>query len=195
MDVESLRSIREDSNPVILVPLGCKEPLVRWLGQDSRSMIAELGWWEDIIIGSLTFTLTPAQHWSRRSLFDQRVTLWGSWVVVGPRHRFFFAGDTGYCPVFQTIGDEFGPFDVSALPIGAYHPRCHVRAQHISPDEAFLVHRNLRSRVSVGIHWGTFALTCEHFMEPKKIVDRLDQGRRRFITMEHGEIRDFGSGS
>lgn len=49
--------------------------------------------------------------------------LWGSWCILGPRYKFFFAGDTGYCDVFQQIGRVHGPFDLSAIPIGAYEPR------------------------------------------------------------------------
>ena len=30
---------------------------------------------------------------------------------------------TGYCPVFKDIGKQFGPFDYSFIPIGAYEPR------------------------------------------------------------------------
>jgi L-ascorbate metabolism protein UlaG (beta-lactamase superfamily) len=32
-------------------------------------------------------------------------TLWASWVVQGPRHNFFFSGDTGYFDGFKTIGE------------------------------------------------------------------------------------------
>jgi len=49
--------------------------------------------------------------------------LWGSWVVKGPSHNFFFAGDTGYCKGFKQIGMKYGPFSLAAIPIGAYHPR------------------------------------------------------------------------
>ncbi len=35
-------------------------------------------------------------------------------------YRFYFCGDSGYCPAFQQIGAELGPFDVAALPIGGY---------------------------------------------------------------------------
>ena len=32
--------------------------------------------------------------------------------------------DTGYNEIqFKEIGDEYGPFDLSAIPIGAYEPR------------------------------------------------------------------------
>jgi len=51
-------------------------------------------------------------------------TLWGGWCVIGPRHRFYFAGDTGYNDtIFKLIGSHYGPFDLAALPIGAYSPR------------------------------------------------------------------------
>lgn len=49
--------------------------------------------------------------------------LWGSWVISGPRSRVWFAGDTGYCEVFSQIGAKYGPFDIAAIPIGAYEPR------------------------------------------------------------------------
>lgn len=49
--------------------------------------------------------------------------LWGSWCILGPKYKFFFAGDTGYCEVFKQIGRVHGPFDLCAIPIGAYEPR------------------------------------------------------------------------
>jgi L-ascorbate metabolism protein UlaG (beta-lactamase superfamily) len=45
--------------------------------------------------------LTPAQHWSARGIMDRRKTLWGGWAALGERSRFWFAGDTGYAPVFK----------------------------------------------------------------------------------------------
>lgn len=40
---------------------------------------------------------------------------------VDTSRRFYYAGDTGYdAEVFQQIGNELGPFDLAAIPIGAY---------------------------------------------------------------------------
>lgn len=49
--------------------------------------------------------------------------LWCSWIVKGPRHSFYFAGDTGYCSGFKQIGRKYGPIDFATIPIGAYFPR------------------------------------------------------------------------
>lgn len=45
-----------------------------------------------------------------------------------------------YCPGFREIGDEFGPFDVAAIPIGAYVPRWFMRDQHIDPQVCIRVY-------------------------------------------------------
>lgn len=61
--------------------------------------------------------------------------------------------------MFKEIGERLGPFDLSAIPIGAYEPRDFMRPQHIGPDEAVLVHKEVGSKRSIGIHCCTFALT------------------------------------
>lgn len=32
---------------------------------------------------------------------------------------------------------------------------------HIDPEEAVKIHKEVKSRKSIGIHWGTFAMTDE----------------------------------
>ena len=43
---------------------------------------------------------------------------------------------------------------------------------HVNPEEALKIHQDLKSKMSFGIHWATFKLTLEYYMEPKnKIVE------------------------
>ncbi|GIY59077.1 n-acyl-phosphatidylethanolamine-hydrolyzing phospholipase D [Caerostris extrusa] len=74
--------------------------------------------------------------------------LWGSWCILGPKYKFFFAGDTGYCEVFKQIGRVHGPFDLSAIPIGAYEPRWFMKYQHVNPEEAVQIHLDVRANVA-----------------------------------------------
>ena len=39
---------------------------------------------------------------------------------------------------------------------------------HVNPEEAIKMHQDLKSKLSFGIHWGTFKLTLEPYMEPKE---------------------------
>ncbi|KAJ2896271.1 Protein-lysine N-methyltransferase efm4, partial [Coemansia aciculifera] len=130
------------------------------------------------IDGEFTLACTPAQHMTARGILDRMATLWSSWVIKGPSDsRFFFSGDTGYsavydnkqsakCPAFKQIGRVYGPFDLAAIAIGAYYPEIMFGGVHVNPEQAVRIHEDIRSKKSVGIHWGTFMLTAEPVDEP-----------------------------
>ena len=144
--------------------------------------ILELEWWQIENVPSFSnikFIFTPAQHWSRRGVKDKFKTLWGSWCVIGPKHKFFFAGDTGYCPVFAQIGKMYGPFDLAAIPIGAYEPRYIMLPQHVDPEHAIKIHIDIESKRSVAIHWGTFSLTKE--VKMYKYINRINLKKSKVI--------------
>lgn len=88
-------------------------------------------------------------------MWDTNQTLWGGWMIESPRFRFFHAGDTGYSQDFADIRQRFGPIDLAAIPVGGYAPRWFMRINHLDPDEAVAVHKDLGARFSVGMHWGT----------------------------------------
>ncbi|XP_051911475.1 N-acyl-phosphatidylethanolamine-hydrolyzing phospholipase D isoform X1 [Hippocampus zosterae] len=174
------------------VPLG----LMDWLAKAGCENVIELDWWEENCVPAhdeVTFVCTPSQHWSKRSAVDDNKSLWASWSVLGPDHRFFFAGDTGYCSVFREIGRRFGPFDLAAIPIGAYLPRDVMKGQHVDPEEAVQIHMDLEAKHSLAIHWGTFALAYEHYLEPpRRLQEALEQKGLKpesFFTLRHGESR------
>ncbi|KAF3859171.1 hypothetical protein F7725_021570 [Dissostichus mawsoni] len=174
------------------VPLG----LMDWLVKTGCENVMELDWWEENCVpghDDVTFVCTPSQHWSKRTALDNNKSLWSSWSILGPDHRFFFAGDTGYCSSFQEIGRRFGPFDLAAIPIGAYLPRDMMRGQHVDPEEAVQVHQDLQAKQSVAIHWGTFALAYEFYLEPPvRLREALEQKGLKpdsFFTLHHGESR------
>jgi len=92
-----------------------------------NGQITELDWWESTEIAGLTIVCTPAQHYSGRGIFDYKETLWSSWSVIGPKHRVFYSGDSGFSNHFWLIGDRLGPFDLSIMKIGQYGPGASLR--------------------------------------------------------------------
>ncbi|KAI8917628.1 beta-lactamase superfamily domain-containing protein [Powellomyces hirtus] len=167
--------VKELGNDVTwYVPLGLKE----WFNTHGVTNVIELDWWQEhthttpsrtsTATTSLMIAGAPIQHWSGRHFFDVNRSLWASFVVKGPTASFFHCGDTGYCSVFKEIGARYGPITLAALPIGAYEPRWFLRHQHVDPDEACQIHEDLNASYSLGVHWGTFMMSDEHYMDPPK---------------------------
>jgi N-acyl-phosphatidylethanolamine-hydrolysing phospholipase D len=179
-----------DSLPYF-VPLG----LADWFKSLGRNQVREFDWWQSEALGPVRLTCVPAQHFSMRTPFDRNHTLWCGWVLETPAGNIYFAGCSGYSPDFQEIGTRFGPLKLSLIPIGCYQPRWFMRPMHLNPPEAVTVHRELRSRHSIGIHWGTFRLTDEPMGEPPVYLEKALQEAgvppEEFITMGIGETRIF----
>jgi len=107
----------------------------------------------------------------------------------------YFAGDSGYSPQFAEIGEKCPGIDVGLIPIGAYEPRWFMTPAHMNPDEAVRAHVDVRARLSIGMHFGTFQLTDEPIDEP---LEKLDEARAEhgvdpsaFRTLDFGETLVF----
>lgn len=163
LDEDTVKAIAKlQPNALFLVPLGVEKTLQSWGIEHVKAM----DWWDTVKVRGSEITFVPARHWSARTLLDRNCTLWGGWVVKNSQLSFYFTGDTGYGNDFREIGKRLGPFDLSAIAIGAYQPRWFMKAQHIDPAEAVQIHKDVGSRQSLGVHWGTFELTDEPLDQP-----------------------------
>lgn len=172
-DPAALRRISELQPEVpFICPLGVGARLRKAGVAPAR--IQELDWTQATTLGPatapLTLTALPARHFSGRGLFDRDRTLWASYAVVGPRHRVYCGGDSGFWPGFAEIGEQLGPFDLTILEIGAYGP--YWPDIHLGPANAVQAHRALRGRVLFPVHWGTFNLAYHAWREPVEWVVR-----------------------
>jgi N-acyl-phosphatidylethanolamine-hydrolysing phospholipase D len=43
-----------------------------------------------------------------------------------------------------------------------------MKNMHVNPEEAVMIHKDIRAKYSLGIHWGTFPLTAEPIDEPPR---------------------------
>jgi L-ascorbate metabolism protein UlaG (beta-lactamase superfamily) len=87
----------------------------------------------------------------------------------------FLCGDSGYFSGFADIGDRFAP-DIAMLPIGGFYPQS-FRNRHMSPLDALYAFEDLRSRLLVPIHHGSFALSYERLGEPARWLLELATAR------------------
>ncbi|MGB1225149.1 MAG: MBL fold metallo-hydrolase [Mycobacterium sp.] len=181
LDIDTIVALARTQRAPFVVPLGIGAHLRKWRIPDSR--IIELDWYQSHRIGELTLICTPARHFSGR-LFARDATLWASWVVAGPTHRAFFGGDTGYTKSFAQIGAEYGPFDLTLLPIGAYHPA--FTDIHMNPEDAVRAHLDLAdadSGLLMPIHWATFRLAPHPWAEPAERLCAAAEAERVRIAV------------
>ena len=191
-DRRTLRRLAKRFDPLVVTPLG-NAALVRSSG---IRRVEELDWWQDARTSPLPITLTPAQHFSARTPLDRNRALWGGFMLAASGARIFFAGDTGYAPLFRDVRNRLGPIDLALLPIGAYEPRWFMQAVHMNPAEAVQAHLDLGASESVGMHFGTFQLTAEGIDEPLRALDEARRVRNvqstRFRTVDFGDSVRLG---
>ena len=66
-----------------------------------------------------------------------------------------------------------------------------MKYQHVHPGEALEIHKDIDSRKSLGIHWGTFKLTTENYLEPPALLNRFlnksNMSGDVFVTTDIGD--------
>jgi L-ascorbate metabolism protein UlaG (beta-lactamase superfamily) len=153
----TLRQVAEQQP--IAVPSGVKS-LVQDLGFEH---VLEMDWWDTWELKNLKITFTPAKHWGARMLIDKHRG-YGGYCIEYKGRRIYHAGDSTYFPGFKEIGERLAP-EITLMPIGAYEPPS-FRDVHITPEQAVTAFQELKSKVMIPMHWGTYRLSYEPMHEP-----------------------------
>ena len=165
-DAATLKKLYERDNPLFIVPLGLKSLLQ--YHTDASPRCEEKDWWDTVQLNpSVSCTLTPALHWSRRyrSAASGNRSLWcGFFMQVKGGPSVYFAGDTAAGTIFDTIRRRLGAPTLALLPIGAYRPDW-IRTHHTNPADAVQVFRQLQAQQAIACHFGTWQLADEGYQE------------------------------
>ncbi len=179
--IRRTRRLRGEA-PIVVVPEGV-EDLVDKLG---FSAVMSMRWWEQVKVGEVKITMTPAQHWGARMMRDTHRGF-GGYVLRHGTQSVYHSGDSGYFAGFREIGERLAP-EVALLPIGAYKPDG-FRRVHTSPDDAVRAFADLGAERMVPMHYGTFRLSEEPMDEP---LPRLKEAARRAGVRDR--VVDLGEG-
>jgi len=183
LDYKTILKLNEKTKH-FYVPLGIGTHLMHW-GID-ESKISEFDWWEGIDLGdSVQITSTPAKHFSGRG-FGRYKSLWTSYVIQTPTHRFYLGGDSGYDDHFKTIGAKFGPFDIAFLECGQYDKKWPFI--HMMPEQTVQASIDLKAKVLMPVHWGKFTLATHPWNESvERATKAADSLNVKLTTPKIGE--------
>ena len=191
MDEKSIKKLKDKVDRFVM-PLGNAPQIIDW-GVDSKKVI-EIDWWQSIKVDQLEIVCTPSQHFSGRGLSDRDRTLWSSWVIKSDNSSIFFSGDSGYFSGFKTIGEKYGPFDLTLMETGAYDKDW--PDVHMTPAQSSQAHKDLKGRKMIPIHNGTFDLAFHQWTDPfeqvveianKEFIDLLTPKMGQIVTLEDDE--------
>lgn len=175
----------------VLVPMGDKE----WFDRHLFAKASEHMWWETVIDdvnSKIKFTFLPANHWSQRTLFDKNRSLWGSWMLQANDFTLYFAGDTSWGPHFEQIGTEFKNIDVALLPIAPGEPRSWMKSSHINAREAVQAFIQLKAKMFIPMHWGTYHLGFDDFYAPIELLKQSWHDFRDKLSGKQLKVMKFG---
>lgn len=183
MDYQTLKALQPKVKQVIC-GLGVGEHLAYW--GYAAEQIAEGDWWDEFpLADGFRLTLTPARHFSGRSIFSAN-TLWTSFVLETPSKKLYLGGDSGYDTHFKAIGDRFGPFDLAILENGQYDLSW--KYIHMMPEEVVQAAKDLQARVLFPVHSAKFVLANHAWNEPlERIAQESIQQNMPIITPLIGE--------
>lgn len=163
LDLPTLKDLGD--KPTYLVPSGTGE----LLRDEGLTHVIEMNWYDTLRVPGLRVTFLPAQHSSRRGLWDEDAALWGSWMIESPDGTIYHAGDSGYFRGYKEFGVDY-QVDLAILPIGAFEPRWFMKRNHMDPAEALQAATDLKTRVLVPMHYGVFDLSDEPGDLPPKLL-------------------------
>jgi L-ascorbate metabolism protein UlaG (beta-lactamase superfamily) len=158
----------------IIVPIGVGSHFRYW--GFPENVITELNWNDSVkLANSITITATPAHHRSNRT-FEQKKTLWASYVIRAEGYNIFYSGDSGYSDHFKTIGQQYGPFDLAMMECGQYNLKW--PQSHMFPNQSVQAAIDIGAAMTIPVHWGKYAESEHAWNEPinlfKKAADSLN---------------------
>lgn len=178
LDFAAIKRLK--GKPLFYVPEGLGALFLR----RGYKNVTEASWWEAFHMKGVSLTFVPAQHWTRRTLWDTNTSHWGGWVIQISSYSIYFVGDTGYFRGFKEIGEKLD-IDAVLMPIGAYEPEWFMNVSHINPEDAVKAYQDLNAKGPfIPMHYGAYRLADD--TGPEALERLLSEWDKR--TLDPGQL-------
>ncbi len=188
------RTLRKLPNSIFIIPKGLG---VNFENHKIKNF-KEVATWKLHNFKGIKIEAVPMKHWCFEGMHIDYELCFGYVLTLGKK-KILFCGDTDYEAIlFRKIKKHFGHFDLAFIPIGGYYSYNFIKVlkkiwktSHINPFQAVQIHRDINSKLSIGMHFGTFKLSKETH---RQVLSALASAKRKkkikdheFITIKVGE--------
>lgn len=196
-----------------IVPLGMKDYLRT---QFNVTNCVELNWWEnysyirpngELINIIMVPTIYEDKAYVVNSLnkgyllkyMHRNSSLLGNFIINFRNRKVFYSNITGYNKDFYSnLRNLYGNFDLSILPIGSYKPQRILKNLQVNPENSLKISREINSKETIGISWGTFESFDLNPLEPTlelgRIREKYCSSISEFYTVPINKTIYFGEG-
>lgn len=151
----------------ILVPDGLGKLIQKFL----PNPVTEIAPWSEHKVGNIQVYTVPVKHQGfRLSGLTYRGTT--GYIFKKGDLSIFFPGDTAYSEHFSEIAKAH-KIDIALLPIGAYEPKWFMKNRHMNPEEALKAFGDLKARIIIPYHWGSFRISAETAQAPIEWLQKI----------------------
>ena len=161
LDYDTIKAIDGKVSSYV-IPLGIDVILKGW-GVD-ESKLHPLYWWEDVELDGVSYTVTPAEHYTGRNPLKNNATLWGGLYIRDGVHNFYYTGDTGYYDLFEQVYVTLGTPDLMLADSGQYDKGW--ATTHMFPEEAVQAAKDVHAKWLIPVHWGAYSLSNHAWDDP-----------------------------
>ncbi len=187
LDYDTIKAIDSKVSNYI-VPLGIDVILKGW-GID-ESKLHPLYWWENIELDGISYTVTPAEHYTGRNPLKNNATLWGGLYIKDGYHSFYYTGDTGYYDLFEQVYDKLGAPDLMLADSGQYDKGW--ATTHMFPEETVRAAKDAHAKWLIPVHWGAYSLSNHAWDEPpQRAVNAADEQGVNLATPRIGQTVSY----
>ncbi len=182
LDFKSILKLKNKTK-LFITSLGAGAHLDRW--GIAPEKIKELAWGDTAQVDGLSFTASPARHFTGRK-FKRNQSMWSAFVLETPKGNLYLGGDSGYDTHFATVGDQYGPFELAILECGQYNHFWPLI--HMFPEQTVQAAKDLKAKALLPIHWGKFTLAAHNWDDPiLKVVKAAAEKKQLIATPMQGE--------
>lgn len=179
---------KKGETKAVFVPLGVGKYLKSWGFDEAK--IFEFDWNESLEIQpNLQIHCLSARHFSGRAIFDQRKSLWASFLVEFDDFKVFFGGDSGYGEHFKKFGEKFGKLDLAFLENGQYDSAW--SQIHMFPSQTLQAATDLKTQILMPIHNSKYRISYHVWNAPLRDITKIYENSNfdfTLITPKIGQI-------
>ncbi|MBP5778403.1 MAG: MBL fold metallo-hydrolase, partial [Campylobacter sp.] len=179
---------KKGETKAVFVPLGVGKYLKSWGFDEAK--IFEFDWNESLEIEqNLKIHCLSARHFSGRAIFDQRKSLWASFLIEFDDFKVFFGGDSGYGEHFKKFGEKFGKLDLAFLENGQYDSAW--SQIHMFPSQTLQAAADLKTQILMPIHNSKYRISYHAWNAPLRDITKIYENSNfdfTLITPKIGQI-------